>query len=1318
MTKFTAVCPKCAKKYAFAEADVGMETTCSACDATFVLTPMDAEPSAAGASLASEPAAPHTTRKFGPDGVPEVWAEGDVILDLYEVKGLLGEGGMGRVYRVHYPRWNLDLAVKCPLPDYFHTETQKADFAAECDAWIKLGLHPHIVSCYYVRTLGGIPRVFAQCVEGGSLKHWIDSGQLYEGGPNEALGRIVDIAIQSAWGLHYAHEKGLIHQDVKPANVLLTHDGTAKVTDFGLARIRATARDASSQTRQHTLFASCAGMMTLEYCSPEQATIKRQLEGDIPSEDGTKLTHRTDLWSWAVSVLEMFIGKVTWSSGSVADEVLEDYLERGRLDERLPAMPEPFVDLLRHCFQQDPQARPGDFGEIAATLRHIYERLMSTSYARPEPKPARLSADVHNNRAVSLLDLGRQSEAEQEWKEALEADRHHLESIYNQGLTHWRSGGMTDTAFAALLSQVREAGAVRPGEWRTSYLEGLVYVEGGYWDAAVRSFRQAERLGGGIEVQEAMNLARDGAEASRVRSFKKSTPRTMSMSLSGDASHALLGSYDGTVSLWNVSTGECVRAFEGHSRCVVSVFLSMDGQQALSGSYDGKVRLWDVLTGRQLQNFEGTGDSVTSVFLSRDGSRALSGGYDKKVRLWDVSTGRCLQALAGHTEVVSSVALSADTRWALSGSYDKTMCLWEVSTGRCVRSFAGHTDIVMSLFLSEDCRFALSGSDDRTVRLWDVTTGACVRTFDGQCGRVCSVALSENGEWALTGSLDGSLRLWEVSTGRCVRMLQGHTEAVRCVTFSRDARWAFSGSQDNTVRVCELTNPSAPSIRKEIVCAANRVRRRRSAVTSAPLVLCRVDSEEYLRLETEFAQLMDSARKALNAGDPASALAFVGEARRLPHRAFDNEALNVLCEAGRYCRRKALVSGRFLRRFDGHSGPVNSAVLSLDARQALSGSDDCQLHLWDVSTAQCVHIFKGHTDAVTSVALSRDGQLALSGSTDKTLRLWEVSTGDCVQTFLGHTGGVSSVFLSRDGVWALSGGQDKTLRAWEVRTGRCVRAITGHRGAINSVVLDSVCQRALSASDDRTLGVTELATGHFRALKGHKGWVRSVVLSDDGRWALSGADELTLGFWDVSSGLWLRTFRGHTNWIRAVFLSADGRWALSGSDDKTLRLWDVSTAKAVHTFEGHAESVTSVFLSRDSRWVLSGSDDKTLRLWELDWDYEFVGWADWDEAARPYLESFLRLHTPYEGSQDHPQVKSDGVRTFGRYGNPTWTGGDFEQLLSELADSGFGSLRRDGVKNKLQEIAASPKSHPLPPPSPPSDPPPVAPRFQRRLFNS
>ncbi len=212
-----------------------------------------------------------------PDTVPALWSVGDVILDLYEVKEVFTGGGMGLVYRVHHRDWAIDLAVKSPRPEFFQIQQHVENFEREAETWVNLGLHPHTVSCFYVRRMGGIPRIFTEFIDGGSLADHIRSRRLYEGGPDKALERILDTAIQFAWGLHYAHEQGLIHQDVKPANVLITADGTVKVTDFGLAKARVVAGETTMATAGQSILVSSGGM-TPAYCSPEQVSELPQMK--------------------------------------------------------------------------------------------------------------------------------------------------------------------------------------------------------------------------------------------------------------------------------------------------------------------------------------------------------------------------------------------------------------------------------------------------------------------------------------------------------------------------------------------------------------------------------------------------------------------------------------------------------------------------------------------------------------------------------------------------------------------------------------------------------------------------------------------------------------------------------------------------------------------------------------------------------------------------------------------------------------------------------------------------------------------------------
>lgn len=335
---------------------------------------------------------------------------------------------------------------------------------------------------------------------------------------------------------------------------------------------------------------------------------------------------------------------------------------------------------------------------------------------------------------------------------------------------------------------------------------------------------------------------------------------------------------------------------------------------------------------------------------------------------------------------------------------------------------------------------------------------------------------------------------------------------------------------------------------------------------------------------------------------------------------------------------------------------------------------------------------------VTSVCLDKGGGLAISGcvtffdskTRDNTIRLWDLATGNCLRTLSGHKYGVHSVCISADGRWVLSaGGPDGTVVLWELATGRCVRTLRV-QGDVYSVFMSADGRWGLSGGDRVCLW--DLPTGKcLRTFIGHKYGARCVCISVDGRWVFSGHVDRTLHLWDLETGNCIRTFGGHSGPVKSVSISANGRWGLSGSDDTTVHLWDLATGECLRILQAHTKEVTSIGMRADGRWVISGSNDKTVRLWELDWDYSFFAPTDWDEGARPYLETFLTLHTPYAGTlpSDHGPSEEEVQLALTRRGKPIWTEEDFKQLLYTLGCAGYGWLRPQGVRKKLEEMAAN-----------------------------
>ena len=268
-------------------------------------------------------------------------------LGPYEIIGLIGQGGMGEVYRARDPRLNRDVAIKVSAAQFSERFEREAKAVAALN-------HPNICTLYDV----GPNYLVMEFVEGESPK-----------GPLP-LEKALGYARQIVDALEAAHEKNIIHRDLKPANIKIRPDGMVKVLDFGLAKL-AHDREAGDNVATLTMGASVAGAIlgTPAYMPPEQAR-------------GEQVDKRADIWAFGVVLFELITGQQTFGGKTVSDILAAVLIKEPDLD-KAPAQIQP---LLRHCLAKEPKQRIHHAADLRLFLEGGLQAAQDFSPAPPQRK--------------------------------------------------------------------------------------------------------------------------------------------------------------------------------------------------------------------------------------------------------------------------------------------------------------------------------------------------------------------------------------------------------------------------------------------------------------------------------------------------------------------------------------------------------------------------------------------------------------------------------------------------------------------------------------------------------------------------------------------------------------------------------------------------------------------------------------------------------------------------------------------------------------------------------------------------------------------
>lgn len=233
-----------------------------------------------------------------------------------------------------------------------------------------------------------------------------------------------------------------------------------------------------------------------------------------------------------------------------------------------------------------------------------------------------------------------------------------------------------------------------------------------------------------------------------------------------DGTKFVTGSEDKTIKIWNLATGQEIRTLQKHTSGIHALAISPDGKLLASGGDDNSIKLWNLNTGEELVSFDNHKQRISSLGFDAEGKMLASGSFDGTIKIWDVKAEKLLRTLPKNyskvhfTDFIKKAGSTSNN--SVIASYNSDIGMWNPITGEKIRTLNGHFQPITSTAVSSQRNLLASGSSDNTIKLWNLTTGELLMTLKGHSGKVESLAFNRDGNILVSAAQDRTIKVWQI----------------------------------------------------------------------------------------------------------------------------------------------------------------------------------------------------------------------------------------------------------------------------------------------------------------------------------------------------------------------------------------------------------------------------------------------------------------------------------------------------------------------------------------------------------------------------